>query len=87
MRTLHELRKYLLGIIPNIENGSLDVKKANAICSASNAVMSLTKLEIGLNRASEFVNEDVIKTMGEKDKKPFVFHRDFKDDYEGRKDA
>lgn len=49
MRTLQELRNMLLDIIPEIKSGSIEVSKANAICSTTNSIINLTKLEMDYN--------------------------------------
>ena len=82
MRTLQELRNFLLDIIPDIRNGKIEVNKANAICAATNSIINLTKLEVDYfeKQEQEYENDfivepikDVIKKIEQKNHQPNEF--------------
>lgn len=81
MRTLESLRNTLLDIIPDIRSGKLEVGKANAICSMTNSIINLTKLEVDYYETnkvgkSEFILsplDNTIKQIEEKNKEPYIF--------------
>lgn len=82
MRTLNELREFLLDTITEIKSGKCDIQKANAICSTANSVISLTRLQMDYNENAEnelkFISEEgnikmSLKEIEERKKLPVVF--------------
>lgn len=84
MKNLQDLRNVLLEIIPEIRTGKIEVNKANAICTATNSIINLTKLELDFLSSKEietdFISkpiteslEETLKRIEEKNKEPYKF--------------
>jgi hypothetical protein len=84
MRNVNELRNFLLDCIKEVKSGTLDVPKAQAICSMTNSVINLTKLEMlynGDDVGVEFMNDikeedenldETLREIEEKNKQPYI---------------